>query len=454
MKRLLFFAALWISKLSVVLLKFFRRKASFLPGEIALKISKDFLRQLKLPKTVIAVTGTNGKTTVSNLIASVLRENGYIVTNNSFGSNVIAGIAAALLTNSTLTGRVKGDVAALEVDERSSITIFNYLAPDYLVCVNIMRDSVERNAHPDFIRYIIDKSLSASTKLILNADDIICSGLGGEKAEVVYFGVKAEKPTFSKPSLIYCPRCSGKLEYEYIRYDHIGVCRCDNCGYRSPEPDFAVSAIDRENNTFTVAHNGEENTYHMINDNIVNIYNFCCVVALLTKFGLSYSQIEKGLSASEIVKIRYDRETRNGITVTLQAGKGRNPVAVSRGFDYVRKSEEKHKCVLVNIDDKFDNVRNSENICWIFDADYSPLADDSIDKIIFAGPRSLDHRLQALLSGASEEKILVCPDVKAGAEMIDTERFKNIFIVFEVYRSDESRAAAELLFKAEKRIKV
>ncbi len=73
---------------------------------------------------MIAVTGTNGKTTVSNLITSVLKENGYDVTNNSLGSNVQAGVATVLLQDSTLSGKAKKKIAVLEVDERSSLRIY------------------------------------------------------------------------------------------------------------------------------------------------------------------------------------------------------------------------------------------------------------------------------------------------------------------------------------------
>uniref|UniRef100_UPI0025A11D0B Mur ligase family protein n=1 Tax=Klebsiella pneumoniae TaxID=573 RepID=UPI0025A11D0B len=68
-------------------------------------------------------TGTNGKTTISNLLTNVLRQSGYTVTNNSLGSNVQAGVATALLENATFGGRVKTDIAVLEVDERSSLLI-------------------------------------------------------------------------------------------------------------------------------------------------------------------------------------------------------------------------------------------------------------------------------------------------------------------------------------------
>jgi UDP-N-acetylmuramoylalanine-D-glutamate ligase len=194
MKKIQFLIALWAAKGSQLTLKLLGRNATYLPGKIAVRICKDFLRHINTPKTVIAVTGTNGKTTVSNLLTSILRENGFSVTNNSFGSNVQAGVISALAEDTTFLGKPKKDIAVLEVDERSSLLIYPDLKPNYMVCNNIMRDSLKRNAHTEFISYIITKALPASTKLVLNADDLICARLGSDANERVFFGLDCEIP--------------------------------------------------------------------------------------------------------------------------------------------------------------------------------------------------------------------------------------------------------------------
>lgn len=136
-----------------------RRNATNLPGEIALIFYPQLLKYFEMPDTVIAVTGTNGKTTVSNLIGEILGKNGFDLISNSFGGNVDTGIASILLDNCTLSGKFKNNTALFEMDERSAPRVLPYLRPDWLVCTNLQRDSMKRNAHPEFIFRILNENM-------------------------------------------------------------------------------------------------------------------------------------------------------------------------------------------------------------------------------------------------------------------------------------------------------
>lgn len=452
MKKLRFLLAMTAAKLSNFALRILGRNASYLPGKIALKISKDYIGHFTPPKTVIAVTGTNGKTTVSNLITSILRDNGYQVTNNGLGSNVQAGIATILMQNSSFFGKPKNEIAVLEVDERSSLLIYPYLKPDYLVCNNIMRDSLKRNAHTDFISFIINKALPASTKLILNADDLICSSLGPNNNQRVYFGVDAEKPDSAETQyvqdIVYCPKCGAKLEASYIRYNHIGRMHCTKCDFQSPTPDFLVTEIDRENSTFTVSHKGQVQTYNLINDNIVNIYNFCGAIALLTQLGLNFEQISTGFSHSKIVKTRYDHLQAGNLNITMQLAKGQNPIACARCFSYVSKCSGDDKGLIILVDDKGDNIGNSESVCWLYDCDYSYLTDPSIKQIVFAGPRCKDQYLRALIAGVDPSIIKLTNDPADGANHLDITKTNNVFVLYDPYiLAEANKVKADLIKK-------
>lgn len=426
-----------IAKLSLFLLKAMRRTASYTPGYLALKIYPDFLGGLKMPSTVICVTGTNGKTTTSNLLADTLRDCGYTVTNNSAGSNVQAGVATALLADSTIMGKPKKEIAVLEVDERSSIKVYSYIAPDFLICNNIMRDSLKRNAHTDFIIYIINKALSPSTHVILNADDLICSSVAENNAKKTFFGIEANKPLEWDESaprdIYYCPVCGNKLEAEYIRFNHVGRFKCSGCDYASPERDYVVTDINAEENEFVIEHDGTKHPYRLINDNIVNVYNFCGAISLLSELGLSYEQICSSLMKQKIVKSRYDSLKAGDLNITMQLAKGQNPIACARAYSYVSKCRAQAKSLLIMVDDKSDNNGNSESVCWIYDCDYRALNDDSIGEIVFSGPRCRDQKLRALLAGVDPAKIKTADTFCGGVDLVDTEKFKDVYVLYDPY---------------------
>ena len=449
-----FIIAMLAAKISKFLLKLIGKNATYLPGLIALKLDKNFLGGLSKPETLICVTGTNGKTTTSNMITDILRDNGYSVTNNGFGSNVQAGVATALLADATLTGKAKNKVAVIEVDERSSILVYKYITPDYLVATNITRDSMKRNAHAEFITFIVNSALPSTTKVFLNGDDLISSFFGKENTDRTYYGLDCEIPETKESAgvkdIVYCPICGGKLEADYIRYNHIGRYRCTECDFVSPERAYTVTAIDRENKTVTLTHNGENHILPLVNDNIVNVYNLCAVSGFLHKFGLSFEQIAASLKKTAIVKSRFDTEKIGDYSITLQLSKGQNPIATSRSINYIAGIEAESKAMLFMCDDI---EEKAESACWIYDCDYAPLASDNIKQVIFAGRRCKDHLLRALLAGVDESKIKICEDPADGAELIDTS-CKNVYILYQLYLVNEAKKAkAAVEKKAREEIK-
>lgn len=216
MKSFKFYIALWCAKTGkFIATKVLRRNGSILPGKIALKICPDFIGKIEKPRTIIAVTGTNGKTTVCNMIEDVLRDNGYDFIDNKLGANVNVGVATTLINGANFLGKTKKDLAVLEIDERSSVKIYPYLTPTYLICTNLFRDSMLRNAHSEFISNILTKYIPKKTKLILNADDLISCNIAPTNKRV-YFGI--DKLTTDENvchnivnDMPTCPKCDSKL---------------------------------------------------------------------------------------------------------------------------------------------------------------------------------------------------------------------------------------------------
>ena len=121
-----------------------------LPGRIALKFDPDFIRHIKGldPAKTIFVTGTNGKSTTTNLMAHVFKRAGLKVAVNLEGANLIGGVIVSLLKNCSLSGRLNADVVLMETDERFLPIIHKQLPAKNLCVTNIQKDQVQRNGEP------------------------------------------------------------------------------------------------------------------------------------------------------------------------------------------------------------------------------------------------------------------------------------------------------------------
>lgn len=443
-KGIRFYIALWGAKAGTVLLKLLRRNATFFPGKFALKVCPEFIGKIGKPQTIVAVTGTNGKTTVCNMIEDVLKDNNYIFIDNKYGSNIDAGVATTLISGASIMGKAKKDLAVLEVDERSAPKIYPYLTPTYLVCTNLFRDSLMRNAHTEFISNILTKYIPKDTILILNGDDLIVSNLAPENKRM-YFGIDrldtdGEKCENIARDIIACPKCNTKLEYEYVRYNHIGKAHCPNCDFKSPEIDYLATKLDLENMKMTLKNGDQEEEYDLISDNIINIYNIISVITVLKQLGLSKEQIDESLKKQKIVDTRYTEETINGIKIVTHLSKGMNPVACSRVFDYARKYKG-NKVVILYLDDLHDAANGSENTAWQYDTDYEFLNDDSIKQIIIAGARYLDGFVRLELAGIDTEKIVYGRDELAALDKLKLDGIDTVFILHDLYAMELKNAA-------------
>jgi UDP-N-acetylmuramyl pentapeptide synthase len=141
---------LLICKISGYILKLFGRGSNF-PGELLLKLDKNYSKYFKMPKLVIAVTGSAGKGSTTTMIADALRSDGLLVAYNKFGSNMLPGILSLLINNSDLSGNIKADALVLEVDERYTKKVFDMTKPGYVVITNILRDQPPRHGNYDMV---------------------------------------------------------------------------------------------------------------------------------------------------------------------------------------------------------------------------------------------------------------------------------------------------------------
>lgn len=432
-----FYIAFYVAKLTRLLLNICRRNGTQVPGKVALVICPDFLKYIAKPEKIIVITGTNGKTTVSNLLDDSLEKAGMKVINNRLGGNILSGICVSFLMGTGFTNKSKADIAVIEMDERSSLKVLPNMKPTYLLCTNLFRDSIRRNAHPEFIFDIINKAIPEDTKLILNADDLISSQLGTEKNEKTYFSIDKLSTDLTESINIIndvriCPKCSSKLKYNYVRYHHIGNAYCPNCNFKSPDSDYRITKVDYENKLIEVEANGNKSSYKMLSDSIFNLYNMIAVITALDKLGIEKDKVKEIIDNEQIAETRYKKEEINGINIIKHLAKGQNPIACSCVFDYIKKEPGKKEIVLL-IYDYFDAKETSESIIWLYDCDFEFLNDDSIDKIVIGGPRCEDFYLRLLIAGVPKEKLVYFNDTNETVDGLSLEKGKDVYVLYDVY---------------------
>lgn len=440
-KNLRFYFALLVARVVALICKIIKTNGTTSPGRYAIKICPDFIGRIGKPSKIICVTGTNGKTTVSNMLIDSLNKCGYKTLNNNLGGNIHYGIASTLIKGASFLGNAKYDYAVLEVDERSSIRIYPYLTPDILVVTNLFRDSIYRNAHTEYILDIIKRDLPKSTKLVLNADDLIASRVAENGNEAVYFGIDRLDSDASELSsnivdIRCCPKCHSTLEFDYVRYHHIGKAHCPNCDFKSHEADYNVTNIDYAKMLIDVNYKGQTYTFKIINDNIINIYNTVTAITALHEFGIEMEKLQEVFGSFEIVKSRLETVKCKGVEIISQVAKGLNPVAVSRAFEYIKNCEGQ-KIVFLNLDDVFMEKRGeSENVTWLYDADFEILKDDSIKQVIIGGIRSKDYLCRLLIGGVNPNKVVVERDYHDEMSHVNLENIDKVFILHDIYNKE------------------
>lgn len=390
------------------LLSLFGRGGS-LPGSIALKLDKDFIKRFKMPEIVILVTGTNGKTTTSNLIAESLRASGLKVINNHRGDNLNVGIATLLATNADANYVIHADAVVIEVDELTLYRQFDHLHPSHLVVTNFFRDQLDRAGEMEtIIRKIMAVTKDFTGTLILNGDDpnVLRLKDNAEKAKTLLFSVGKNEESLLETNEAsegkFCPRCGNRLHYDYYQYSHIGRFNCPKDHYGEIALDIFVEKVDKEKGTFIV--NNTE--FHSFINALYAIYNCASVLCVMKSLNLDLSNADKVFRTYSLKEGRNEEFNLNKPCIINLI---KNPTGANEVMKEINSHEEdKMICIFLN-----DNDQDGHDISWIWDAHFERLNQKNIREIVCSGLRAYDMALRLKYEGL-EDKIKVIEDsVKA-----------------------------------------
>ena len=229
-------------------------------GIVAEKIEPRIRRRLFADRSlpVLAVSGSNGKTTTAALAAGALRAAGRQVALNAAGSNMIQGISALALDTIDGLGRTRSDVVVAEVDEGALLAIVDDLRPSVLIVTNVVRDQLDRfgelYATAGALERAADRQPPDGT-LVLCADDPLVAQLAPAHPRRRFVGLELAEShdrITSAADSIRCPRCRAPLVYRAVYLGHLGDWHCPACGLARPPLDVAVTGLTFERNAVVV----------------------------------------------------------------------------------------------------------------------------------------------------------------------------------------------------------
>lgn len=187
---------LWAGKLIQKVSRLFHNSGAALPGLFIERFMPRFLEKAlkKLPEGVVVISGTNGKTTTTKIVAETLEKLGQRVMTNSSGSNMTRGLISTVVSKSKVFGRLPYDVAILEVDEAYASILAQKVPISAALVLNVMRDQLDRFGEIDTTaQYLSKLTKAAKNVVVLNADDERVSKLPTrDSIKKIYFGASSQ----------------------------------------------------------------------------------------------------------------------------------------------------------------------------------------------------------------------------------------------------------------------
>ena len=208
-----------------------RGSGTVVGGRAGLLVDPALLETLAEGRSVVLVTGTNGKTTVTRMLVAALEgATGETVATNETGANMPAGHVAALVT------APRAAVAVLEVDESYLGRLLEAAAPEVVVLLNLSRDQLDRIAE---VRMLAERWRAALAPerpgaprrdpvVVANADDPMVVFAARSASRVRWVGAGQ----VWRDDAVGCPACGGEIEFAQG-----DKWTCDRCDFARPEPE-------------------------------------------------------------------------------------------------------------------------------------------------------------------------------------------------------------------------
>lgn len=387
-----------------------------LPGLVAERIDPGIVAALAslLGQGSVLVTGTNGKTTTSRLLRSIVEAAGLAPVANREGSNMMRGVASALAEAADWSGRMrrpKKHIGVFEVDEATMPIVARNVLPRAITFTNLFRDQLDRYGEVETVATIWREAAAAlpgDVTLVLNADDPAVAALREHaRGPVALYGLddvtQATGELEHAADARWCPRCGAELEYDAVFYGHLGHWRCPSCGNARPTPDVRVTAIEETAHGPRLSISGPEwkVNVHLRQPGTYNVYNALAAAATASALGLGSSAIGPGLLNATAGFGRQEVFNIDGRDIHVILAK--NPAGLNQVLRTL-PDDDLNLALFLN-----DDIADGRDISWIWDVDFELLA-GRVRSVTSSGRRARDMAMRLKYAGVAE-KLGVANDV-------------------------------------------
>lgn len=416
-----FLFTLWAAKFVAFAVSLIdEKRGSNYSGKIAVKLMPNFVTKFKNIdyNKVYFISGTNGKSTTTNLIYHTLISAGRTVACNTEGANMMTGVATTLIKNSTMRGALNKEYLVLEIDERSLPGIRKVLPGKNLGLTNLQKDQVQRNGDPDFVLRKVRSAISSNMTLYLNNEEPRSRSLEDCVDKTVLFGISRNARSYTRDDFFHvtlpCPKCGHPINYQYYNLASIGAFSCSKCDYASHEhPDLAISEVDYEGKSFVTG----DTRWRVPYNNPFYLYNFAMCIAICRNIGLTDREIQTGFLSFANPASHEDVLYYQGKEIHYLRGKQENPEALQSQLDIIA-SDHREKAVYVGMYRVSDFQPHYSGSFYLFDCDFESVVRSNVTNY-FAFSESLagDIASRMILAGAEKEQVTI----------IDSDHVSTIF---------------------------
>ncbi len=409
--RLTVFVCKWI----MLLIKLLGKKATTTPGQIALKLCPSILTRLSkgVKKDIVAVFGTNGKTTTNNLLCDYLEKEGFSVISNRFGANMKTGVVSAFLEKAGWFGKVNADFACLEMDEAWAKHIVRDMRVNVIVIGNLFRDQLDRYGEIEMTMTHLKTAIrnAPHATLIANGDDpLVYATVEEFDNEKLFFGIP---DAFSDGESTanegkYCYHCGKMLTYDFYHFNQLGAYRCD-CGFKRPELTYKAQNIRIfPSVSFDVADHG---TIALKGRGVYNIYNILASMAGALRLGASFETVQKCAESYKPQVGRLEEFKIGEKSVYLLLSK--NPVGFNQSVNSVIE-DPRTKDVLIAINDR---PQDGQDVSWLWDVSFEKLIEsENVKSFVTSGMRYADMALRLKYGGVPGDTIYMTDKIREAVE--------------------------------------